>query len=961
MSLARIQNAGETDADEALIAALEMVEDGASVCTTQGIIVYVNPAEERLFGYQRGELIGQHVSVQNAYSPDANVRIVGEVIAALGERGSWIGEWFNRRKDGSVFVTSSQIRSVLWRGATHWLCVQRALAKDGDDRLALAAEAAHLGIWEWDIPTNAFVYSQRARAICGFDTEGEVTYAGVVRATHPEDFPRTSAQAQRALDPAIRDRTPFEYRVVKPDGAVRWVRAYGYAVFSEHEAQPKPLKYVGTLEDITDRVLAAHKSDEAARQISLALESAHMAVWSLDIANRRLTPSSEFNRLFGLPEDASPTLEDIEALYAPGVLLELQAQWSEAQARRAPSFEAEYPILRADGLKRWLHVRCEVRYQADGAPDRAIGVIMDVTARRLAQGELSESERRFREAADSAPAPVWMTNEAGEIEFVNEALCQFAGGRADAFMGNVWLTLMHPDDAAAVLEKRRAAWDRGHTPYSFEARFRRADGHWRWLSVHSNPRRGADGAFRGYVGLAVDKTDEREAIAVLKESEERFRMLADSAPVMIWMSDDQGACLYLNAALRGFWGVGEASLADFDWRRTMHPDDEPSITKAVIEAIEAAAPFKVQGRYFDAAGAIRMVRTTGEPRFSPEGGFLGMIGVNVDITEAIAAQEALEATSRRLQTVADSAPAMIWTTDPQGRLTFHNERWSIYAGEADVKGIAWLTSRLHAADADACIAAWRQALDRQADLEFEARLRRSDGAFRWFLVRASPVIDPRGRIFEWCGSATDIHDRKLAEQQQKLLLDELNHRVKNTLTVVQSLALQTFRSPLDPASARKAFDGRLAALAAAHTLLTRSNWESADLASLIGEAIAVCGDAARRIRWAGPALTLSPKQALSIALVLHELCTNAVKHGALSAPGGRVDLKWEEDETGRLILSWRERGGPIVQAPQSRGFGTVLLERAVAHDINADAEMRFEAQGLQYVLTLPLATEDGHA
>jgi two-component sensor histidine kinase len=223
------------------------------------------------------------------------------------------------------------------------------------------------------------------------------------------------------------------------------------------------------------------------------------------------------------------------------------------------------------------------------------------------------------------------------------------------------------------------------------------------------------------------------------------------------------------------------------------------------------------------------------------------------------------------------------------------------------------------------------------------------------------VRDNRGRILEWCGSCTDIHDRKLYEQHQKLLLDELNHRVKNTLTVVQSLALQTFRNPLNPVLARKAFDGRLAALASAHTLLTRSNWESADLGSLVDQAIVVCGQAAERIERSGPALTVSPKQALSIALVLHELSTNAVKHGALSAAEGGVLLNWGVDGAGDLEFTWREHSGPPVQAPQSRGFGSVLLERAVAHDVNGRAQMRFETQGLHYVLTLPLTESEADA
>jgi PAS domain S-box-containing protein len=259
------EGTGHLLAADPLVTALDMIEDGATISTLDGIIVYANPAEERLFGYGPGELLGQHVSVQNAYSQESNTGIVTAVMRALREHGYWRGDWFNRRKDGSVFVTSSEIRAVDWHGSKHWLGVQRPLppSKTEGERLALAAEAAQLGIWEWDIASNTFVYSPRARAICGFSEEGEVTYEDVVRATHPEDFPHTSAQAQRALDPALRERAPFEYRIVRPDGAIRWVRAFGYAVFSDHEPEPRPLKYVGTLEDITERVIARRTQMEA--------------------------------------------------------------------------------------------------------------------------------------------------------------------------------------------------------------------------------------------------------------------------------------------------------------------------------------------------------------------------------------------------------------------------------------------------------------------------------------------------------------------------------------------------------------------------------------------------------------------------------------------------------------------------------------------------------------------------
>ncbi len=821
--------------EDLLISVLQLISYGATISTEDGVICYANPAEERLFGYGPGELAGRHVSVQNAYSDEENARIVDAVMYDLKRSGSWSGEWINRRKDGSVFITSSRIRSIDWGGRRHWLCIRqedwraRLQGATGEEkRLAIAAEAAELGIWEWDIASNGFIYSARARAICGFPLVGDVTYEDVVRVTHPEDFPHTSAQAKRALDPAVRDRTPFEYRIVRPDGEIRWVRAFGYAVFADQQGETSPLRYIGTLEDITDRIAERLAEHEAARQVHLALESARMAVWSLDLLNRVLKPSREFNQLFGLDPGSEPALKDVEACYAPGERENLRASWQEALDRRAEMFETEFKILRRNE-ERWLQVRCEISYSADGMPIRAFGVIMDVSEQHQAQDALRESDARFREAADSAPAPVWMTDTDGKMEFGNRALAEFAGMSREAVMGDTWLTLIHPEDLAGVVEARTRAWSAGHVPYTFEARFRRADGVWRWLEVNSRARRDAAGQFRGYVGLAVDRTEAREALAVLAESEERFRVLADSAPVMIWMSDAAGRCLYLNAALRNFWNVEADDVRAFDWRETMHPGDEARIMAELARATSSADAFNVEGRYLRADGTYRVVSTRGEPRFSQLGEFLGMIGVNVDITDVVEARE-----------------------------------------------------------------------------------------------------------------------------RQRLLLDELNHRVKNTLTVVQSLAKQTFRPEVQLATARAVFDARLSALAGAHTLLTNSSWENASLRSLVEQSILVCGAARRRIAVKGPDLVLTPKQALSIALALHELCTNAVKHGSLSVESGHVALEWRYAPEGPLQLEWRERGGPSVAPPGNRGFGSTLLERVLPRDVQGEAAMEFDAEGLSYRLTLPV-------
>jgi PAS domain S-box-containing protein len=226
---------------------------------------------------------------------------------------------------------------------------------------------------------------------------------------------------------------------------------------------------------------------------------------------------------------------------------------------------------------------------------------------------------------------------------------------------------------------------------------------------------------------------------------------------------------------------------------------------------------------------------------------------------------------------------------------------------------------------------------------------------RWMLwTTRALAFDDQGRWLEAQSTGVDIHDRKQAEEHTKLLLNELNHRVKNTLAVVQGIAQQTFKNT-DP-EARRAFEGRLAALSKAHSLLTERSWAPAPLRAIVEEVSHVCGAARDRIHADGPDVMLSPRQALSIAMALHELCTNAMKYGALSTERGVADLIWrvEGGAAPQLELVWRESGGPHVSAPKERGYGSMMIERALAHDLQGAAKLEFKPEGLVCTVTAPL-------
>lgn len=217
----------------------------------------------------------------------------------------------------------------------------------------------------------------------------------------------------------------------------------------------------------------------------------------------------------------------------------------------------------------------------------------------------------------------------------------------------------------------------------------------------------------------------------------------------------------------------------------------------------------------------------------------------------------------------------------------------------------------------------------------------------------NPIRDGSGAITGVFVQGMDRTESFRAARRQRLLIDELNHRVKNTLATVQSIAAQTLRRTADIATAREAFEARIMALSKAHTVLSERQWHDTELELLVRQELGAFNS--EQVRLAGPVLAINSKATVALALALHELATNAAKHGALSVAGGTVDVSWREGEAESLELAWRERGGPGASEPSRRGFGSRLLNTVVSGELGGQLDLRYEPQGLQATLVIPRA------
>lgn len=296
---------------------------------------------------------------------------------------------------------------------------------------------------------------------------------------------------------------------------------------------------------------------------------------------------------------------------------------------------------------------------------------------------------------------------------------------------------------------------------------------------------------------------------------------------MLWMGDKDGRCLFLSSALRKFWGVHPEKLDEFDWFSTLHPDDVEQLQKPLLKAMSEQVPFAVEARYRRADGVYRTMRTDANPRFDGARQFLGMTGVNTDVT-----------------------------------------------------------------------------------------------------------------------------DQRIAEEQSRYLMGELNHRTKNLLTVIQAIARNTARTT-SPEAFLDAFGARLGGLAASNDLLVSKDWSSVLIKDLVvGQFHTIGAKRDSRVTVKGPDILVCPQHAQTIGMALHELATNSLKHGALSQPSGRLRVEWAGDPKIRWHLEWDENLPEPIAPLTHKGFGHVVMVDMVERAIQGSVALTFRPNGILWRLNV---------
>jgi PAS domain S-box-containing protein len=584
---------------------------------------------------------------------------------------------------------------------------------------------------------------------------------------------------------------------------------------------------------------------------------------------------------------------------------------------------------------------------------------LEIVAQVRALLRLREAERRQREAEsllahalEASAIAGWEWHAATDRSVWSKGMYELLGAGRDVIPSNTaFMQFVLPDDREALKRRLFAALEQRNM-FEAEFRIRRGDGALRWLAARG--RVVGFGEDRRMVGVNLDVTTRRE----VEVHRERLEQLIQHSTDFVALADVEGRLTFLNAAGRRMIGMDEAAdLSGLDFTTYVAPGSLEMFRSTVLPTARAAGIWEGEMQLVNlrTGALVDVYRSTFSLR-DEHCEHSGFATVMRDITERKRVEAALRESEERFATAFRLAPiAMAISSIEHGRAIDVNDALLAQLGYAHEEVVGRTARELGIYADPSDFASVRALLTEHGEVHNrEVRLRRKDGGLLTGLLSAAPI--ELGGEKHLLTTMADITERKRAEDHVRLLMGEVNHRAKNLLAVVQAIAQQTAREAA-PEEFTVRLTKRLQSLSASHDLIVRGNWKSVPLLELVRSQLSsVLGEPGGRVHMEGPAIMIAPAAAQGIGMALHELATNAIKHGALSNTQGQVLIAWSLEGNGeqrRFRIGWREQGGPAVEISETRGFGRTVIERMAALAVQGEAKLDFERSGFRWSLAAP--------
>ena len=511
----------------------------------------------------------------------------------------------------------------------------------------------------------------------------------------------------------------------------------------------------------------------------------------------------------------------------------------------------------------------------------------------------------------------------GNILFVNEAGVSLLEAEcAEALIGKTWVDLW-PEDSRARARSALEDAALGATT-CFTASCPSLKGVLKWWDVTVAPVRDRDGRVNQIMATSRDISKQKALAELLETSAVKFRALANSISQLAWMADASGNVYWYNDRWFDYTGTTLEEMRGWGWRAAHDPLHVDRVVQKITECFQSGEPWEDTFPLRGKDGRYRWFLSRANPVRDNEGKIAVWCGTNTDITEELAARQRLERKARLI----DLSHEAILVRDHEDKIDLWNSGCEDLFGYSREEAVGARCDELLRTEFPRGKAEIEKALKEHGRWNGELMHRARDGSPVWVESRQQALCSGENTVIIECDR--DTRERRANDEIRNLLIGELSHRVKNSLAIVQAFAAQTGRRATSVGQFLRDFGGRIDAMSAAHNLLDDTEWSGANLRALIESQTIEQFGSDRSVSIHGDSVVLSARTAFQLALILHELATNAQKHGALSDPNGRLDIGWENsrEDNDNVEIVWRESGGPVVRAPKGRGFGLLLLDRS---------------------------------
>jgi PAS domain S-box-containing protein len=707
-------------------------------------------------------------------------------------------------------------------------------------------------------------------------------------------------------------------------------------------------------------------------RLQLALDCAELGTWSLHLNTGRFKNDVRDRRIHGHGQEGhAKTLAEMRSQVHPDDLSRLDAAFGELGHAGGRSCRTEYRLApRTDeeraGRERWVAMEGTVVRRANGYPEQLLGVTRDITQRKHAEDALHQREFELSEAQRLAHIGSWYWDADADVLLASDEMLRIFGfdpATQCVLTFREQCSRWYPVDDWNRL--KRAGEKTMQTGLSYELELRAFRNETPiWVTARGAVARNSEGQIIGLRGTIQDVTERKLAELGLAERNTQLELASRTARVGSFAIDYINGIVKLSPGCASVLGLPETTveISRDDIRKLVHPEDLAELLDAPRNQafLKKDSEFIVQFRIVRADdGEVRWVEARSLMFYDQAGQPVRLIAVIIDFTERKLAESALAERNLQLAIAGKVGRVGSYAYDVNA------ERLQVSEGYAALHGIpegttettlsAW-RARVHPEDLDRVEGAHSQAVaDKRREYSVEYRIVRPNGEVRWTERRCLISYDGDGRAQRVVGVSIDITERKQAEKQRNALNAELDHRVKNVLATVCAIIFQTQNANATIEDFVASVDRRIKSLASTHELLSHARWHGVLLQEIIRREFAPYS--AGKADISGPRMMLKPEAAQAMAMVFHELATNAAKYGALSNHTGWVSVRWLWLPNGiaqqRLAIEWQEIGGPPVSAPSASGYGTTIIRDLIPYEFGGRVDLVFALQGVRCHVELP--------